>query len=197
MQVSTLGIMPPEMVPSAISAWMSAIDRSVSRFLSLSSTPGTSVRIRRRFAFSAPAMAPAKVSALTLKVPPSLEVATGASTGIISRPSTWLRIIRSTLSGSPTKPRSTTFSILESGSITVRVTLRAVTMLPSLPHRPMALPPAALIADDLLVDRAGQHHLDDLDGLGVGDAQPGGEFRLDAQFLQHVADLRPAAMDDD
>ena len=32
-------------------------------------------------------------------------------------------------------------------------------------------------ADDLLVDRAGQHHLDDLDGRRVGDAQPGRRIR--------------------
>ena len=51
----------------------------------------------------------------------------------------------STLSGSPTKPRSITFSICESGSITVRVSLRATTMLPSLPHKPIALPPASLM----------------------------------------------------
>ncbi len=44
-----------------------------------------------------------------------------------------------------TKPRSMTFSILESGSTTVRLTLRACTMLPSLPHSPMAVPPAALM----------------------------------------------------
>src|SRR5450631_454953 len=145
MQVSTLGIIPPEMVPSAIRRRASATDSSVIRFLSLSSTPVTSVSSSSRLALSAPAMAPAKVSALTLKVPPLADVATGASTGIISLPSTWLSTVRSTFSGSPTKPRSTTFSMLESGSTTVRVTLRAVTMLPSLPHSPTALPPAALM----------------------------------------------------
>ncbi len=51
------------------------------------------------------------------------------------------------------------------------------------------------VADQLLVDRTGQHHLDNLDGGAVGDAQPGGEFRLDAEPLQHGGDLRPAAMD--
>ena len=50
------------------------------------------------------------------------------------------------------------------------------------------------VADELLVDRAGQHHLDDLDGGGIGDAQPRGEFRLDAEALQHLRDLRAAAM---
>ena len=66
MQVSTLGIMPPEIVPSAISARASATVSSSISFLSLSSTPGTSVRNSRRVASSAPAMAPAKVSALML-----------------------------------------------------------------------------------------------------------------------------------
>ena len=50
------------------------------------------------------------------------------------------------------------------------------------------------VADQLLVDRACQHHLDDLDGGGVGNAKPGGEFRLDAEPLEHGRDLRPAAM---
>ena len=50
------------------------------------------------------------------------------------------------------------------------------------------------VADDLLVDRAGQHHLDDLDGRRVGDAQAAGEFRLDAELLEHGLDLRAAAM---
>ena len=52
-------------------------------------------------------------------------------------------------------------------------------------------------ADDLLVDRAGQHHLDDLDGRRVGDAQAAGELRLDAEPLEHLADLRAAAMHHD
>ncbi len=51
--------------------------------------------------------------------------------------------------------------------------------------------------DDLLIDRAGQHHLDDFDGRGVGDAQPVGELALDLQLVEQAADLRPAAMDDD
>ena len=53
------------------------------------------------------------------------------------------------------------------------------------------------VADDLLVDRAGQHHFDDLDGLGVGDAQAGGEFRFDAELLEHGLDLRAAAVHHD
>ena len=51
-------------------------------------------------------------------------------------------------------------------------------------------------ADDLLVDRAREHHLDDLDRRRVGDAQAAGEFRLDAEPLEHLADLRPAAVHD-
>ena len=51
--------------------------------------------------------------------------------------------------------------------------------------------------DDLLVDRAGQHHLDDVDGLLVGDAQAVDELALDLQPIEHAADLRPAAVHDD
>ena len=51
-------------------------------------------------------------------------------------------------------------------------------------------------ADDLFVDRAGQHHFDDLDGRLVGDAQSVGEARLNAELLQHRADLRATAMHD-
>ena len=50
------------------------------------------------------------------------------------------------------------------------------------------------MADDLLVDRAGQHHLDDLDGRRIGDAQAARELRLDAEPVQHRRDLRAAAM---
>ena len=52
-------------------------------------------------------------------------------------------------------------------------------------------------AHDLLVDRAGEHHFDDLDGLLVGDAQPVAKFRLDPELVEHTADLRAAAMADD
>ncbi len=51
--------------------------------------------------------------------------------------------------------------------------------------------------DDFLVDRARQHHFDDLDRLGVGDAQAAFELRFDAHLRQHGANLRAAAMDDD
>src|SRR5258708_4305899 len=91
-------------------------DRSGISFFDLSSTPGTSVKSKSRLAFNAPATAPAKVSALTLKVCPVFEVASGASTGMRSWPISWFSSVRSTFSGSPTKPRSTTFSIFESGS---------------------------------------------------------------------------------
>src|SRR5215468_7007964 len=52
MQVSTFGIMPPEMVPSAISLRASFTDSSGMSFFDLSSTPGTSVSSNRRLAFS-------------------------------------------------------------------------------------------------------------------------------------------------
>ena len=58
----------------------------------------------------------------------------------------WSSSVRSTLAGSPTKPRSTTRSMLLSGSLTVFCAFSAKTMLPSLPHRPMAHSPSALIS---------------------------------------------------
>ncbi len=51
-------------------------------------------------------------------------------------------------------------------------------------------------ADDLLVDGAGEHHLDHFDGGCIGDAQPVHEARCDVELLEHGADLRAAAMDD-
>ena len=50
---------------------------------------------------------------------------------------------------------------------------------------------------NILIDRAGQHHLDDLDHRLVGHPQPVHEARLYRQPLQHRVDLRPAAMHDD
>ena len=52
-------------------------------------------------------------------------------------------------------------------------------------------------ADDLLVDGAGQHHLDHFDRRLVGDAQAVHEVGFDLELLQHGRDLRAAAMDDD
>jgi len=64
------GIMPPEMVPSAISLRASLMERSGMSFFDCPEPPGTSVSSNSRLAFRAPATAPAKVSALTLKVCP-------------------------------------------------------------------------------------------------------------------------------
>jgi hypothetical protein len=58
--------MPPEIMPLAMPASTSAIVISDISRLSRSSTPGTSVSISSRVAPSAPAMAPATVSALML-----------------------------------------------------------------------------------------------------------------------------------
>ncbi len=70
--------------------------------------------------------------------------------------------------------------------------------MPSLPHKTDGAPAFRIDeADDLLVDRAGQHHFDDFDGGLVGDAQAAGKFRLDAELAEHGADLRAAAVDDD
>jgi hypothetical protein len=51
--------------------------------------------------------------------------------------------------------------------------------------------------DDVLVDLADEHHLRDLDGLGVGHAQPADELDRHVEALHEVRDLRPAAVHDD
>ena len=48
--------------------------------------------------------------------------------------------------------------------------------------------------DDLLVDGAGQHHLDDFHRRLVGDAQAVDEGGVDVQLLEHRPDLGAAAM---
>src|SRR6185503_11643831 len=53
------------------------------------------------------------------------------------------------------------------------------------------------VADDLLVDRAGQNHFDDLDRLCVGDAQTGSELGFYTELLEHGLDLRAPAVHDD
>ena len=70
-----------------------------------------------------------------------------------------------------------------------------VAVLAAQPDRPLAL--GVDQRHDLLVDRAGQHHLDDLDRLLVGHPEPALEPRLDAHLGKHRADLRTAAMHHD
>ncbi|MDF2710547.1 MAG: hypothetical protein K0R62_6199 [Nonomuraea muscovyensis] len=52
-------------------------------------------------------------------------------------------------------------------------------------------------ADHVAVDLADEHHPDDLHGLGRGDPQAGGEGGLDAEPVEVLADLGPAAVHDD
>ena len=69
----------------------------------------------------------------------------GAITGMVSDFMMVCSTSGLTVSGSPTKPRSTaTFSPVL-GSVWVIASLRATTRLPSLPERPTARPPAALM----------------------------------------------------
>ena len=70
-----------------------------------------------------------------------------------------------------------------------------VAVLAAKPDRPLAL--GIDQRHDLFVDRAGEHHLDDFHGPGVGDAEPAFELALDAEVFQHRGDLRPAAVHDD
>ena len=87
--------------------------------------------------------------------------------------------------------------MFESGSRVVRRSCRASISRPSLPDKPDggAAGPVNAV-DDLFVDRPGQHHFDNIDGLAIGDPQPVHEFALDLQALEHRADLRATAVHD-
>ena len=51
--------------------------------------------------------------------------------------------------------------------------------------------------DDLALHLAGQHHAYDVHRLRAGHAVAAAELALDAEPVEHPADLRPAAVDDD
>ena len=53
------------------------------------------------------------------------------------------------------------------------------------------------LADNLLVDRARENHLDHFDRRRVGHAKPGGKLAFDAQPAEQTRDLRAAAMHHD
>ena len=104
--------------------------------------------------------------------------------------------MRSTFSGSPTKPRSTMFSIFEIGIGDRRASPCApCTMLPSLPDRPTALPPASLMKPTicLLIEPASTISTISMVLASVM-RRPPANSRLDAEPLEHLADLRAAAM---
>ena len=52
-------------------------------------------------------------------------------------------------------------------------------------------------ADQFFVDGPRQHHFGDLRRFRIGDAQTIDKLAFNAQFFEHGADLRPAAMHDD
>ena len=55
-------------------------------------------------------------------------------------------------------------------------------------------PCTVYVRNDFLVDLASQNHFDNVNGLLIGDAKAINEFGLDVKFLEHLADLRTAAM---
>jgi len=113
-QVSTFGIMPPEIVPRRSLA-RSLIDSSGNQFFGLSSTRATSVRSSRRWAFSAPATAPAKVSAVMFSVCPSSRSRAEPAPGSANRRSAAFQQRQGDLGGGADEAESIAFSMLESG----------------------------------------------------------------------------------
>src|SRR5262249_48951510 len=101
-QPSILGIMPPVMTPSRMSRRASSMVSCCMSLPWVSSTPATSVSSSRRLAFMRAARALANVSALMLRVSPSLLMPTGAMTGMRSEPAITSTICGLTCAGSPT-----------------------------------------------------------------------------------------------
>ena len=193
-QVSTLGIMPPEIVPSAIRRRAVAGVNSGIRRLSASSTPGTSVSSRKpRRLDRGGDRARDRVGIDVVGLAGGADADRRDDRDDVGLLEGRRARRRRSAAGSPTKPRSTRLRRLE----LVR-RFRAWISPPSLPVRPIAQPPAALIArDELLVDGPGEDHLDDFHRLAVGDPQPVDKAALDAEPVEHLVDLRPAAMHDD
>ena len=102
---------------------------------------------------------------------------TGAMTGMRSEFEITSTMCGLTSSGSPTKPMSTAFMMFDSGSGISVICVRdhQVGILAADADGLAAL--AVDGGDDLLVDGAGEHHLDDLDGRLVRDAQSVHELR--------------------
>ena len=125
--------MPPTITPVSVSSLILPGDNSVSTSPSAFFTPDTSVNSKSRSALSAAAMAPATVSPLMLKVSPASPAPSGAMTGIISASKSVFSTVGSISRGLPTNPNF--------GSATSQVIKLA-----SLPDRPTARPPCALMA---------------------------------------------------
>mmetsp|Transcript_10375 Transcript_10375/g.25766 ORF Transcript_10375/g.25766 Transcript_10375/m.25766 type:complete len:237 (-) Transcript_10375:327-1037(-) len=143
--VPSFGIIPPEAVPSSHNFCASAVLSERMSCFCPSSTPGTSVSSRSVDALRALATTPAIVSAFTLYEAPPSPVATGAMTGMMPPSSSCSSSGVRTVCGAPTSPRSTSTSLPLCASTIECPFFDATTRESSLPERPTARPPAALI----------------------------------------------------
>ena len=120
----------------------------------------------------------------------------GAMTGMMSDSPRWSSSPMLTRSGSPTKPRSTTRSAPVSASRVRRLSGVASMSRPSLPLRPTAVPPSALIVVTicLLMEPASTISTTSMAAASVT-RKAVDEVALDAQAGEHLGDLRAAAVD--
>mmetsp|Transcript_20242 Transcript_20242/g.54492 ORF Transcript_20242/g.54492 Transcript_20242/m.54492 type:complete len:208 (-) Transcript_20242:137-760(-) len=145
--VSSLGIMPPLIVPSSTRRSTSSVPRASMRSPDLSRTPATSVRSRRRSAPRALATAPAAVSALMLyDDPSSIPTPIGAMTGMAPTVIRSSRMRASTRVGSPTRPRSALALAPDSSTTQCSICVAPMSPPPACPVRPTAFPPAREMA---------------------------------------------------
>ena len=149
-------------------------------------------------ALSAPAMAPAKVSALTLKVPPFAAAADRRQhrnefTAENLRQHRDVDLVGLADKAEVDHPLDVRIGVDHGARQFARD--HHVAVLAAQPDRLAA--GFVDVADHLFVDEAGEHHLDDFQRLLVGDAQPRLVLRLHADPLEHGLDLRAAAVHHD
>ena len=187
MHASTLGIMPPEIVPSAM------YSRTVLRLASSDDRRrivdvgeqarhvGEIDRLLRTECASQRTCDRVGVDVVGLAVGVGTIVET---TGIMFSLRSRSTMLGCTLTTSPTKPRAAS-----RGAAVIRP--------PSSPRAHGVGTVDIDRADDVTTDLADQHHAGDVEGLGVGDPQAVDERRLLAELREKLADLRTAAVHHD
>ena len=148
---SIFGIIPPEIVPSAMSASMFfKVKRWYSSVLSLFMTPSTSVKEISLYALRATASSPAIVSALMFKSFPFLSRASGETTGMYPASSIVSKSCGLISRMSPTYPKSTSISWSPTCTF-LRPVFSAMTNPPSFPEIPTPFAPFLAIIETMVL----------------------------------------------
>ena len=193
-QVSTLGIIPPPIVPSAII--FIAVPASTFSMISPSPlrTPATSVSSRNRFASIAAAIAPAAVSALTFNVSPLWTDSDGGNHWNHVRPLEDVQSMRIDPSGLTHETRVWDFFDVGVRILLSATKFRRLNEITVFAGQADGYPRAVDGSGHLLVNGSGQDHFHYFDSFRVGYPQPVHERGTNFHLFQHFADLWPPAM---